>query len=64
MITSMLSKRRTVSVVVVAVTLLLVLAVPAARLMAQEERGSIPGYTLTSDSPGEMRSTLVRGTAS
>ena len=39
---------------VAGVLALLVVGLPTARLMAQEERGSIPGLVLSSNAPGEL----------
>ena len=48
-----LLRKRVVLSVVVVMALLLV-GLPTARLMAQEERGSISGLTLASENPGEL----------
>ena len=48
-----LLRKRVVLPVVVVMALLLV-GLPTARLMAQEERGSIPGLVLSSNAPGEL----------
>ena len=46
--------RKAAILATVAVLMLLMAGLSAARLLAQQEQGSIPGLTLTSDTPGEL----------